>query len=75
MGAIDEAPQVVFLEADSRPDPPILGFVFVVNGSDNLENYEKTNGFDLDKGDFKFEFVPDVVVFDSGRVLRRRISN
>lgn len=53
----------------------LQGLVFVVTGSNDRENYEKTNGFDLDKGNFKLEFLPDVVVFDSGKVLRRRISD
>ena len=50
------------------------GLVLTVNARDNRENYEKTEGFDLDKENFKLEFIPDVAVFDSGIVLRRRSS-
>jgi hypothetical protein len=50
------------------------GLVLTVNSRDNRENYEKTVGFDLTKGNFKLEFVPDVAVFETGVVLRRHDS-
>ena len=47
------------------------GLVLAVNSRDNMGNYEKTVGFDMEKGNFKLEFVPDIAVFESGVVLRK----
>ena len=66
---------VVDYKKGLRGGHKLQDLLFVVSDSDDTENYEQTNGFDLDKGNFKLEFIPDVVVFDSGKVLRRRVSD